>query len=163
MEEFLEKLIALRKKIREESPLYPFLPPDSTFLEEEKSGSGSGLEITHYGRDTSPEAGTADLPGEKPKEKPVEEEEGEVTFDLPGFRELSLSDLGKVVEEMPETETEEPEKKEQNDKEKYIDLVKNLLEEGQIDQALDEIREMKRLEDTPEEKKEKEEDTPEEK
>jgi hypothetical protein len=152
MEEFLEKLMALRKKIREESPLYPFLPPDSTFLEEEKTGSG--LEITHYGRDTSPEEGSVNLPGEKSKEKPESEEEEEVSFELPGFRELNLSDLGKAMEETPEKEKEkeDPEKKEPDDKSKYIDLVKNLLDEGHIDQALDEIREMKRLENTPEEK-----------
>lgn len=150
MEEFLEKLMALRKKIREESPLFPFLPPDSTFIEEEKSGSG--LEITHYGRDTSPEVESVNLPGKESKGKPESEEEGEVSFELPGFRELKLSDLGKVEEETPEKEKEkEDQKKEEtDDKSKYIDLVKNLLDEGHIDQALDEIREMKRLEDTEE-------------
>ena len=126
VDEFIRKLKILKEKRREESPLYPFLSKEPLYPEEE-SKSESDLEITHYDRESQQEEGAGLLREEGP-------EMGEgISLDTPGFRELDLSKM----------ESQEPEEKDESSR--YIDLIKTLLEEGHYDQAVEEIRELKRL------------------
>ena len=134
MDEFVKKLKTLREKMRKESPLHPFLPTEPVLPEDEESESESDLKITHYGRENPSEEGPASRPSEL-SDSEKSEPEDEISLEAPGFRELSLSDLGGTQETSDPSEGE---------KKKYIELIKSLLVKKFYDQAIEEIQELKR-------------------
>jgi len=165
MEEFIKKLKSLREKIREESPLQPFLPPESTPPEETEPEPIPGMEVTHFGPETSvdkesnppqADASPTTLPDSgmpKPGQpdsvllesggQTSEEPEGRSPLDNIGDREIELSALGGLA-----SPPEAPSKSESvsEEEKKFIQHIKSLLERGLLDQAMKEMEEHKKRE-----------------
>lgn len=165
MDEFIKKLKSLREKIREESPLQPFLPSESTPPEETEPEPIPGMEVTHFGPETHtdkesnppqanaspttlpvsdmPEPGQTDSGLLESGGQTSEEPEGGSPLDNIGDREIELSALGGF--DLP---PEAPSKSESvsEEEKKFIQHIKSLLERGLLDQATKEMEEHKKRE-----------------
>ena len=170
MDEFIKKLKSLREKIREESPLQPFLPSESTPPEETEPEPIPGMEVTHFGPESSvdkksnppqadaspttlpvsdmPEPGQTDSGILEPGGQTSEEPEGGSPLDNLGDREIDLSALGGFgslpsesnLGKAPSELTQSELDSEKEEKRDHEQRIRALLEKGLYDQAIEEIQ-----------------------